>query len=124
MPNDKNLECKRSLIVIMDQYKHSELANRGQEFQMRNYFWSPTYQSDDLAHVQWLQMQCHWETSQFITQEWIGVGSWNLVEGLCMWPAMRDHCRSSKGQGHITYQEQECYNLAAGGHINFTFGGW
>jgi len=29
----------------------------------------------------------------------------------------------SRSQGYVTYQQQECYNLAAEGRINFKFGG-
>jgi len=41
---------------------------------------------------------------------------------------MYDHCPMSKGQrsrsqGHVTYQQQERYNEATDGRINFKLGG-
>jgi len=52
-----------------------------------------------------------WEMSEVITQEWIAIGSSNLVEELTTWPAMYDHWPKSKGQrsrsqGHVTYLQQ------------------
>jgi len=31
-------------------------------------------------------------------------------------------CSWSKGQGHVTYWQQKCYNLAVDGHISFKLG--
>ena len=67
------------------------------------------------AAVQWTSPRIDsgilWEMSELITQEWIAVGSSNLVVGLTTRPAMYDHWQRSRGQrsrpqGRLTYQQQ------------------
>jgi len=69
-----------------------------------------------------------WRTSELISQERIGVGSSNLVEGLTTWPAMFGHCPRLKGQrarsqGHVTYPHQQRCNSAMDSRINIKHGG-
>jgi len=67
------------------------------------------------------------QVSELITQEHIATGASDLVEGVTMWPANdhwpRSKCQRSRSQGHVMYQQQERYNYATDGHINFKHGG-
>jgi len=54
------------------------------------------------------------------TQEQIGIRIFKVREGMTMYDNYpRSKGQMSRSQGHVTYQQQKCYNSAMDGVINF-----